>query len=131
MHSSRDRQQTGALALTSRSRVQKSLPAAAGGSQPLPEGLLWLLLSGNVPTKAQVENLSENLRSRSKLPDHVVSVLAAMPVGTHPMTQFSMAILALQPDSKFAKAYQDGAALCIAGVPAAAHSRSRNGSFHL
>ena len=89
--------------------LQKSLPAAPGGSQPLPEGLLWLLLSGDVPTKSQVEGLSANLRGRSKLPDHVLTMLASLPTGTHPMTQFSMAVMALQPASKFAQAYQDGA----------------------
>jgi citrate synthase len=37
-------------------------------------------------------------------------VLDAMPVETHPMTQLSMGILALQPDSIFVRRYRDGLA---------------------
>ena len=38
---------------------QKMLPKAAGGAEPLPEGLFWLLLTGKVPTEAQVKALSK------------------------------------------------------------------------
>ena len=55
--------------------LQKKLPAAISGGQPLPEGLLWLLLTGNLPTKAQVDGLSKELRSRAHLPAHVIDVL--------------------------------------------------------
>lgn len=34
---------------------QKALPKAEGGSEPLPEGLFWLLVTGDVPTEAQVQ----------------------------------------------------------------------------
>ena len=40
--------------------------------------------------------LSAELRSRAQLPEHVGRVLSALPEGTHPMTQFSAAVLALQ-----------------------------------
>lgn len=33
---------------------QKLLPKAPGGEEPLPEGLFWLLITGDVPTEAQV-----------------------------------------------------------------------------
>ena len=33
---------------------QKLLPKAKGGEEPLPEGLFWLLITGEVPTDAQV-----------------------------------------------------------------------------
>lgn len=89
--------------------VQKKLPKAPGGSQPLPEGLLWLLLTGQVPTESQVQGLSKDLMARSEIPSYVHAMLKSLPAGTHPMTQFSMAIMALQPDSLFARAYQDGA----------------------
>jgi citrate synthase len=39
---------------------QKLLPKAPGGQEPLPEGLFWLLVTGEVPTDAQVmEYLNE------------------------------------------------------------------------
>lgn len=69
--------------------LQKKLPAAVKGGEPLPEGLLWLLLTGEVPTEAQVAELGDELKARSKIPAHVHKVLEAMPAGTHPMTQFS------------------------------------------
>lgn len=33
---------------------QKVLPKAPGGNEPIPEGLFWLLITGDVPTDAQV-----------------------------------------------------------------------------
>lgn len=33
---------------------QKLLPKAPGGEEPLPEGLFWLLVTGQVPTEEQV-----------------------------------------------------------------------------
>lgn len=30
------------------------LPKANGGEEPLPEGIFWLLMTGEIPTKAQV-----------------------------------------------------------------------------
>ena len=38
---------------------QKILPKAPGGAEPLPEGLFWLLITGDVPTDAQVQALSK------------------------------------------------------------------------
>jgi citrate synthase len=31
------------------------LPKADGGQEPLPEGLFWLLITGEIPTKQQVK----------------------------------------------------------------------------
>jgi citrate synthase len=87
---------------------QKRLPKAKGGEEPLPEGLLWLLFTGEVPTTAQAEEVSRDLASRATLPKHVVDILAGLPKFMHPMTQFTIGINALQTDSKFAKAYQQG-----------------------
>lgn len=88
--------------------IQKDLPKAKGSSQPLPEALFWLLLTGEVPTQAQVENLSADLMSRSELPSHVVQLLDNLPKDLHPMAQFSIAVTALESESKFAKAYAQG-----------------------
>lgn len=90
---------------------QKVLPTfsgKAGDGEPLLESLLWLLLTSEVPTKEQVDTLTADLHSRSKLPDHVVPLLNSLPKDMHPMTQFSIGLNAAQSDSKFAKAYADG-----------------------
>ena len=81
---------------------------AEGGQEPLPEGLLWLLLTGELPTEAQTTALSKELAERSALPAHVTELIRNFPKGMHPMTQFSMAIMGCQTESKFAKAYHDG-----------------------
>lgn len=86
---------------------QKCLPKADGGDEPLPEGLFWLLLTGDVPTKAQVKSISQEWANRAALPQHVVTMLNNMPNTLHPMSQFSAAVTALNHDSKFAKAYAD------------------------
>jgi len=68
--------------------------------------LLWLLLTGDIPTAAQVHGLSAELRARADLPAHVIKVLQALPPTAHPMTQLTCAIMAMQTESKFAAAYQ-------------------------
>ncbi len=35
--------------------LQKLLPKAKANGEPLPEGLLWLLLTGEIPTAEQVK----------------------------------------------------------------------------
>lgn len=37
---------------------QKLLPTAKGGKEPLPEGLFWLLVTGDIPTQQQVEAIT-------------------------------------------------------------------------
>jgi len=88
--------------------VQAQLPRAPGGTEPLPEALLWLLMTGEVPTKAQVESVRQDLAKRAAVPQHVSQMILNFPKDLHPMSQFSIAVLALQKDSKFAKAYQEG-----------------------
>merc|ERR1712001_302390 len=87
---------------------QELLPKAPGGAEPLPEGLFWLLLTGDIPTEAQVRALSKEWASRAALPGHVVTMLNNFPESVHPMSQFAAAITALNSESKFAKAYADG-----------------------
>ena len=44
---------------------QKLLPKAPGGLEPLPEGLFWLLVTGKIPTEAQVKAVSKVSRKAS------------------------------------------------------------------
>ena len=73
------------------------------GEEPLPEGLFWLLLTGEIPTEAQVRAVSKEWASRAALPGHVVTMLNNFPESVHPMSQFAAAITALNSESKFAK----------------------------
>lgn len=88
--------------------LREKLPHAEGGSEPLPEGLFYLMLTGVVPTQEDTEHISATWARRSHVPNHVFASIEALPVSTHPMTQFCIAVLALQTESKFAKAYEEG-----------------------
>jgi len=91
---------------------QAVLPTFSGkqaDGEPLVESLIWLLLTSEVPTKEQVDTLTAELHSRAKLPDHVIPLLNSLPKDMHPMTQFTIGLNACQTESKFAKAYADGA----------------------
>merc|ERR1712027_22565 len=87
---------------------QELLPKAPGGKEPLPEGLFWLLVTGDIPTEEQVRGLSKDWASRAELPSHVVTMLNNFPSNLHPMAQFSAAMAALHSESKFSKAYGEG-----------------------
>ncbi len=84
------------------------LPKAPGGQEPLPEGLFYLMLIGELPTQEDVNELSTLFAERSDVPQHVFNVLDALPLDTHPMTQFTTAIMAMQTESVFAKEYAKG-----------------------
>ncbi len=88
--------------------LQEKLPTADGGKEPLPEGLFYLMLIGEVPTANDVEQISNAMGRRSQIPRHVFNAIDQLPLETHPMTQFVTGIVAMQTESNFAKAYKKG-----------------------
>jgi len=88
--------------------LAEKLPKAKGGTEPLPEGLFHLMLLGELPTEDDVQQLTSLWQRRSHVPNHVFATIEALPVSTHPMTQFVVAIMALQTESTFAKRYAAG-----------------------
>eukprot|EP01025_Chloroclados_australasicus_P049205 TRINITY_DN5594_c0_g1_i6.p2 TRINITY_DN5594_c0_g1~~TRINITY_DN5594_c0_g1_i6.p2 ORF type:complete len:254 (+),score=25.22 TRINITY_DN5594_c0_g1_i6:72-833(+) len=88
--------------------IQQQLPPAFVGGQPLPEGLLWLFITGDIPTKQQVLAVQDDLRARQKPVDDVLKVLRNLPEGTHPMTQFPIGVMSLPSRSHFAYQYYNG-----------------------
>lgn len=88
--------------------LQQKLPKAPNGSEPLPEGLFHLMLVGELPTEEDVQHITNVWQRRSHVPNHVFDTIEALPVGTHPMTQFVVAIMALQTESHFSKNYAAG-----------------------
>jgi len=89
-------------------QLRQKLPKAPGGAEPLPEGIFYLLLTGELPTEEDVQEITKEWQHRSNLPDYLIDVLKAIPNDTHPMTQFSQGILTLQKDSVFAQKYREG-----------------------
>mmetsp|Transcript_24218 Transcript_24218/g.38946 ORF Transcript_24218/g.38946 Transcript_24218/m.38946 type:complete len:452 (+) Transcript_24218:1-1356(+) len=95
--------------------IQQKLPTGRArgfehSEYPIPEAMLWLLLTGEIPTEAEARQLSLELTSEpyNSVPKHARKIIDELPVHQHPMSQFVTAIMALQTESKFAVAYQDG-----------------------
>ena len=88
--------------------LKEKLPTAPNGTEPLPEGLFYLMLIGELPTEDDVNHLTSVWQRRSHVPKHVFDTIEALPVSTHPMTQFVVAIMALQTESEFARRYAKG-----------------------
>ena len=88
--------------------LRDKLPKVKGGSEPLPEGLVYLMLTGEMPTTDDVEHLSSVLQRRSHTPLYVFDTMRALPKETHPMTMFVVGVMALQGESHFANRYAAG-----------------------
>lgn len=88
--------------------LQQKLPKVKDGSEPLPEGLFYLMLIGELPTEDDVQRVTSILQRRSHVPNHVFDTIEALPLNAHPMTQFVVAIMALQTESSFQKKYAAG-----------------------
>ncbi|MFZ1702775.1 MAG: citrate (Si)-synthase [Saprospiraceae bacterium] len=89
-------------------QLRELLPRVPQGKEPLPEGLFWLMMVGEIPTDDEVYTFSKALRKREHVDEGVFKVIDALSIDTHPMTQFSISIMAMQPGSIFAKRYEEG-----------------------
>ncbi|MBK9255988.1 MAG: citrate (Si)-synthase [Saprospiraceae bacterium] len=89
-------------------QLRELLPRIPNGKEPLPEGLFWLMMVGEIPTSEEVSWLSAEWSKRSTVSESVFDTLRSLPIDTHPMTQFSIAVLAMQSDSVFARRYEEG-----------------------
>ena len=88
--------------------LQAKLPKAKGGSEPLPEGLFYLMLFNELPTEEDMNEMTAKWQRRSHVPTHVFNTIDALPLSTHPMTMFVVGVMALQTESNFAKEYSKG-----------------------
>ena len=88
--------------------LREKLPRLNPEGEPLPEGLFYLLLIGEIPTDEDVFNLSKDWSTRAHVPQHVFDVIDALPKNAKPMTQFSAAITSMATESVFQKAYRSG-----------------------
>ncbi|OWY24583.1 type I citrate synthase [Sphingobacteriales bacterium UPWRP_1] len=88
--------------------LKQLLPKAPNCSEPLPEGIFYLMLTGELPTTEDVQLVSREWQNRSQVPPHVFQLLDTLPTDTHPMTQLSVGVMAMQNESVFAKRYEEG-----------------------
>jgi len=85
-----------------------ALPKAPGSAYPTVESFWYFLLTGDVPTDAQVAEVVAEFKARQEVPQYVFDAIRALPRDSHPMVMLSVGILALQKDSKFAAFYNSG-----------------------
>jgi len=88
--------------------VLEKLPKPSEDAMPYVGGLYWLLLVGDFPTEEEALSIEAEWKKRNQVPQHVFDLLKGFPSDTHPMTLFAAAVLALQPESVFAKRYKEG-----------------------
>ncbi|MCK9451861.1 MAG: citrate (Si)-synthase [Bacteroidales bacterium] len=88
--------------------VFEKLPRGKGAEMPYVEGLFYLLLTGDLPTLNQVEDLIDEFSKRRIVPRYVYEVIDAWPCCSNPMSIFSSAILAMSRESFMAKKYKAG-----------------------
>lgn len=86
----------------------EKLPKPQGAEMPYAGGLYYLLLVGEMPSSGQARQVEREWQSRGQVPAYVYELLRAMPRETHPMTLFSLAVLAMQRESIFARRFREG-----------------------
>lgn len=88
--------------------IVKKAPATVPGGEPIPEGILWLLLTGELPSASEISEFKEELFRRGELSADEETLIKSLPRDMHAMTQLSMGVMACQPKSHFMKAYHEG-----------------------
>ena len=72
---------------------------------PYVEGVIYLLLTGDLPTENNIAEVLDEFKKRHIVPRYVYDVIDAFPAGSHPMTIFSTAILTMHRESFFTRKY--------------------------
>lgn len=80
-----------------------------GGTEPLPEAMFYLLLTGRYPTDKEFKELSNEWKHRGNLDEATQKFILNLPREFHPMTMMATGLLYLQKDSHFFRAYHKGA----------------------
>ena len=88
--------------------VFDKLPKPKGAEMPYVEGLVYLLLTGDIPNEKEIDDITDEFRKRRILPRYVYEVIDAFPSISHPMAMFSTAILTMSRESFFTKKYNAG-----------------------
>src|SRR5512138_3743 len=69
-----------------------ALPKAPGSNYPTVESFWYMLLTGDVPTQAQVDEVVAEWKVRQAVPQYVFDAIRALPRDSHPMVMLSVAI---------------------------------------
>jgi citrate synthase len=85
-----------------------ALPKMAGAEYPTVESFWFFMLTGEIPTAEEAEEVRADFSLRAKVPAYVFDVLRAMPADSHPMAMLSAAVVSMQRESKFTASYHHG-----------------------
>ena len=88
--------------------VLEKLPKPEGAEMPYVEGLYYLLLTGEIPAKKEVDEVIVDFNNRRMIPRYVWDVIDSFPSESHPMAILSAAVMSLQRESHFNAKYQEG-----------------------
>ncbi|MBS0000665.1 MAG: citrate (Si)-synthase [Cyclobacteriaceae bacterium] len=86
--------------------VLEMLPKPPGAEIPYVEGFIYLLLTGEVPSKKDVKEIEHELVKRRNIPDYVYKVLDDLSE-CHPMVMFSAAVVSMEKESIFTPKYKN------------------------
>jgi citrate synthase len=86
--------------------VLEMLPKPPGAEIPYVEGFIYLLLTGDVPSKKDVKEVEHELVKRRNVPDYVYKVLDDLHE-CHPMVMFSAAVVSMEKESLFTPMYKN------------------------
>ena len=87
--------------------VLEKLPSYPGAEMPTVEAFFYFLLTGDLPTEAEIADVRAEFDKRKTVPDYVFRIIRAMPIDSHPMTMFATGIMSMQKESIFAKKYHE------------------------
>jgi len=73
--------------------VQKKGPTSIPNGEPIPEGVLWLLLTGEFPSASEITSFKEEIFKRGSLTAEQETLISHFPKDMHAMTQLSAGVL--------------------------------------
>ena len=88
--------------------VLEKLPKPEGAEMPCVEGLYHLLLTGEIPSIEEVDELMIDFNNRRMIPRYVWDVIDSFPSESHPMAILSAAVMSLERESHFNVKYRKG-----------------------
>ena len=89
-------------------QLNELLPSAEGDNQPLPEGLFYLMLTGDMPTQEDVAAVTAEWQKRAEVPAATYAILDSLPKTMHPMIQFIIGVNSMSDGSVFSTRYAEG-----------------------
>ena len=72
---------------------------------PLPEGLLWFLLTARMPKAQELEMFLRDMRGKAELPEQTKTLVEHFPPDLPLLSKVSMGLMTMQPESHFARSY--------------------------